>query len=124
MPGSTTTSGIDLAKAVYVPYNDVLYGGDIIVLRPKKSNNINSFFIATLITCINRENIAMVSQGTTIVHLHAHNVAGLNYLLPSIEEQNQIAEYFSNLDKQISLQEQRLEKLKQIKSACLKNMFV
>ena len=44
--------------------------------------------------------------------------------IPSYEEQKQIAEYFSNLDKQISIQEQRLEKLKQIKSACLKNMFV
>ena len=124
MPGSTTTSGIDLAKAVYVPFNEVLYGGDIIVLRPKIPKYINSFFIATLISCINRENIAMVSQGTTIVHLHAHNIAGLIYLIPSVEEQAKIAEYFSNLDKQIFIQEQRLDKLKQIKSACLKNMFV
>ena len=44
--------------------------------------------------------------------------------IPSFAEQKLIAEYFSNLDKQISIQEQRLEKLKQIKSACLKNMFV
>ena len=44
--------------------------------------------------------------------------------IPSFSEQKLIAEYFSNLDKQISIQEQRLEKLKQIKSACLKNMFV
>ena len=124
MPGSTTTSGIDLAKAVYVPFNEVLYGGDIIVLRPKIPKYINSFFIATLSSCINRENIAMVSQGTTIVHLHAHNIAGLIYLIPSVEEQAKIAEYFSNLDKQIFIQEQRLDKLKQIKSACLKNMFV
>lgn len=42
----------------------------------------------------------------------------------SIEEQKKIADYFTNLDSQISLQTQRLEKLKQIKSACLDNMFV
>lgn len=35
-----------------------------------------------------------------------------------------ITSYFCNLDKQISLQAQRLEKLKQIKSACLDKMFV
>jgi len=41
-----------------------------------------------------------------------------------IKEQQRIASYFRSLDKQISLQEQRLEKLKQIKSACLDKMFV
>lgn len=40
------------------------------------------------------------------------------------EEQQQIASFFTSLDKQISLQEQRLEKLKQIKTACLDKMFV
>ena len=41
-----------------------------------------------------------------------------------IIEQQKIASFFTSLDKQISLQEQRLEKLKQIKSACLDKMFV
>ena len=39
-------------------------------------------------------------------------------------EQKAIANYFTSLDSQINLQTQRLEKLKQIKSACLDNMFV
>ena len=41
-----------------------------------------------------------------------------------IQEQQRIASYFRSLDKQISLQEKRLEKLKQIKAACLDKMFV
>ena len=45
-------------------------------------------------------------------------------IAPSINEQQKITSYFCNLDKQISLQAQRLEKLKQIKSACLDKMFV
>lgn len=40
------------------------------------------------------------------------------------KEQQKIASYFTSLDKQISLQEARLEKLKHIKSACLDKMFV
>lgn len=44
--------------------------------------------------------------------------------VPSLQEQQKIASYFCNLDKQISLQTQRLEKLKQIKAACLDKMFV
>ena len=45
-------------------------------------------------------------------------------LIPSKNEQVKIGLFFSNLDKQISLQAQRLEKLKQIKAACLDKMFV
>ena len=41
-----------------------------------------------------------------------------------ISEQRAIASYFTNLDRQINLQSQRLEKLKQIKAACLDKMFV
>lgn len=39
-------------------------------------------------------------------------------------EQQQIASYFTSLDKQITFQTQRLEKLRQIKAACLDKMFV
>ena len=46
------------------------------------------------------------------------------YLTPSINEQRAIASYFTTLDRQITLQSKRLEKLKQIKAACLDNMFV
>ena len=45
-------------------------------------------------------------------------------LVPSYEEQKKIGTFFEILDKQISLQEQKLEKLKQIKAACLDKMFV
>ena len=41
-----------------------------------------------------------------------------------IAEQRAIASFFTNLDRQITLQSQRLEKLKQIKAACLDKMFV
>jgi type I restriction enzyme S subunit len=46
------------------------------------------------------------------------------FTVPSFNEQKAIASYFTSLDTQITLQSQRLEKLKQIKSACLDNMFV
>lgn len=45
-------------------------------------------------------------------------------LVPSYEEQKNIGIFLKALDRQITLQTQRLEKLKQIKAACLDNMFV
>lgn len=55
-----------------------------------------------------------------------YNVFKLIELLSpnNIAEQRAIASYFTNLDRQITLQSQRLEKLKQIKAACLDKMFV
>lgn len=50
--------------------------------------------------------------------------AAMIFLVPSKEEQQKIADYFKTLDRQITLQTRRLEKLKQIKAACLDKMFV
>lgn len=55
--------------------------------------------------------------------IHENDFLRIKVLVPSLPEQ-QIGTYFRNLDQQISLQTQRLEKLKQIKSACLDKMFV
>lgn len=43
---------------------------------------------------------------------------------PGITEQTKIGNYFKNLDKQINLHQTQLEKLKNIKNACLSKMFV
>lgn len=45
-------------------------------------------------------------------------------LVPSYEEQIEIGKILTSLERQISLQSQRLEKLKQIKSVCLDKMFI
>lgn len=68
--------------------------------------------------------LSKCAQGKSVVHLNNDSVSKADVLLPSYEEQQKIADYFTNLDKQISLQSQRLEKLKQIKAACLDMMFV
>jgi len=46
------------------------------------------------------------------------------YISPSLEEQKKIGDFFHSLNIQITLETQRLDKLKQIKSACLDKMFV
>lgn len=45
-------------------------------------------------------------------------------LVPSLEEQQELGRYFATLDRKIALETARLEKLKQIKLACLDKMFV
>ena len=51
--------------------------------------------------------------------------AKFNVLLPkSADEQKQIGAYFKNLDTLITLHQRELEKLKNLKKACLEKMFV
>lgn len=59
-----------------------------------------------------------------LLNISFKNYMELSVPHPSLAEQQAITSYFTSLDRQISLQSQRLEKLKQIKSACLDKMFV
>ena len=71
--------------------------------------------------------LAMCTEGTVTKLKTLKPEAFLNmelYITSSLEEQKLIGNYFTSLDRQISLQSQLLEKLKQIKSACLDKMFV
>lgn len=85
---------------------------------------IHSYFLFAYLKGI--EDFIMSKRvGSGLPNIQKSALAEISVFYPTNSiEQEKVAEYFSNLDKQISIQEQRLEKLKQIKSACLKNMFV
>lgn len=91
------------------------------------TNNVDYDFIGRRLVCRDIIN-EMIKWRQGVVYgqwrIHERDFLTINVLLPSYEEQKQIGKYFSSLDSQITLQTQRLEKLKQIKSACLDNMFV
>lgn len=63
-------------------------------------------------------------QGSKISSISKKALSMTYVTLPTYAEQQAIASYFTALDRKISLQSQRLEKLKQIKAACLDKMFV
>lgn len=71
------------------------------------------------------ERAAEGARNHGLLNIGANDFLDINIWKPeSMEEQQKIADYFTSLDKQIDYQSQRLEKLKQIKSACLDKMFV
>ncbi len=47
-----------------------------------------------------------------------------NVTIPSMPEQNRIVEYFDHIDRLITLHQRKLEKLQNLKKACLEKMFV
>ena len=57
-------------------------------------------------------------------NLSLEQVNGLEIPFPNKEEQKEIGDYFRNLDHLITLHQRKLEKLKNLKKACLKKMFI
>ena len=89
------------------------------------SDYLTHFFDTTLWHKDVAERAAEGARNHGLLNISAEDFLDIAIWKPrSIEEQQQIASYFTSLDKQIALQTQRLEKLKQIKAACLDKMFV
>ena len=62
-------------------------------------------------------------EGSTIKRLYNDNFLKTEFLLPSVEEQQQLGQHFRNLDNLITLQQRKLEALKETKKAMLQKMF-
>ena len=63
-------------------------------------------------------------EGSTIKRLYNDNFLKTQFMMPKLEEQERLGEYFEQLDNLITLHQRKLEKLKNIKQAYLNEMFV
>ncbi|MCD8881417.1 restriction endonuclease subunit S [Mammaliicoccus sciuri] len=115
-----TAEDIATASSLNVK-GDVYIGGDLNILTPiNKDGN----FISLSMNGINKWKIAKLAQGKTVVHLYNENLKTLNLNIPvSREEQEKIGEFFSKLDRQIELEEQKLAKLEEQKKGYMQKIF-
>lgn len=123
MPASGETPE-DISCASAIKARGIILGGDLNILRFDTDYYDTTFVALSLSNGKAKKDLSNMAQGKSVVHLHNSDIGKVDMFIPSFVEQQQIASYFTNLDRQITLQTQRLEKLKQIKSACLDNMFV
>lgn len=95
----------------------------IIFAEPKEK--ICSFFLNFQFqTTQVKKEIVNITTGNTIKHILSSEMKKFDVLLPEYNEQAQIGAFFNHLDTLITLQQHELEKLKNIKKACLEKMFV
>lgn len=87
--------------------------------------NIDSYFLAYILRSFTfRKRITFLAQGISRYNISKTKVMEIEISMPDMNEQIKIGKYFQNLDNLISLQQKKLEKLKNIKKACLEKMFV
>lgn len=68
--------------------------------------------------------IGMNKTETAVPHLSLNDIRNFEIMVPGLAEQNKIGTYFSNLDRLITLHQQKCEELKKIKKFMLQKMFV
>ena len=104
-------TAIDIATARYVPFDDVLLGGDLNILR---SNKVNGSFLAYQLNGKRKYDIARVAQGVSVVHLYGEHLKNIVISLPVIEEQQKISRLLHLLDERIATQNKIIEKLQSL----------
>lgn len=121
IPSSGETSE-DIATASCLVSNKVVYiGGDINIITPKKDKGT---FISLSLNNVNKNEIAKFAQGKSVVHLYNDHLKKTKIKIPNnLNEQEKIGTFFSKLDRQIELEEKKLELLEQQKKGYMQKIF-
>jgi type I restriction enzyme S subunit len=77
-----------------------------------------------LFTMLEKFDFSLYTTGSTIPHVYYRDYSECVILVPCLEEQKEIGNYFSKLDNLITLFQRKLQLLKNIKQALLEKMFV
>ena len=86
--------------------------------------NFDLKFLCTLLGTDNMLNqYKSMAAGSTVNNLNKELVGGTKVLLPIINEQVQIGQYFSQIDNLITLHQRKYEKLLDVKKAFLEKLI-
>ena len=136
-----TEEGLNKSSAKVLPVGTVLFtsragiGKTAILLKegctnqgfqsivPNK-NKLDSYFIFTRSEELKRYG-ETVGAGSTFVEVSGKQMANMELMMPTtMDEQQKIGEYFSNLDNLITLHQRKIDKIKNMKKAMLDQMFI
>lgn len=104
-------TAIDISTARCVPFNNILLGGDLNIIRLKHDDG---GFFAYQLNGARKKDIARVAQGVSVVHLYGENLKHIRVYHPAIEEQKKITRLLSLIDERIATQNKIIYKLKSL----------
>ena len=113
-------TAIDISTARCVPFNNILLGSDLNIIRLKYDDG---GFFAYQLNGVRKKDIACVAQGVSVVHLYGENLKQIRVYYPAIEEQKKITHLLSLIDERIATQNKIIEDLKKLKSAIVDKLY-
>ncbi len=112
-------TAIDISTARCVPYNNILLGGDLNIIRLKYDDG---GFFAYQLNGARKKDIAHVAQGVSVVHLYGENLKQIRIYHPAIEEQKKTTRLLSLIDERIATQNKIIEKLESLIKGITQNI--
>ncbi len=115
----------DLGKAVMIDFkpNSLISGIHTHLFRPL-NNAISNFLIFYTKTLSYKKFIRQQGTGISVLGISKKSLLNLNVLIPRSElEQQKVGKFFSKLDRQIELEEQKIELLQQQKKGYIQKIF-
>lgn len=100
-------TAIDIAVARCVPFDNILLGGDLNIIRLHKDDGA---FMAYQLNGKRKIDIAKLAQGVSVVHLYGDNIKAIKTYNPCLQEQQKIVKLLSMLDERMELQNKIIEK--------------
>jgi type I restriction enzyme S subunit len=121
MPTSDVTPN-GLATASCIKESDVILGGDVLIIR-QDIKKIEGVYLAYYIKHFRNDVMKLVS-GSTVYHLYGSDMKNLQVLIPCLDEQIKIANFFTDIDLKIAVLNTKIESNQNFKKGLLQKMFV
>lgn len=118
IPASGETQ-IDIATASCVLKSGIALGGDLNIIKTKQ----NGVFMSYYLNNAQKQQIASLAQGISVVHLYSSQLALLEIQLPTLPEQTKIANFLSSIDEKIKKVEVQITKTEIWKKGLLQQLF-
>ncbi len=123
-PTSETADDIGHVMVIEESLENTVYSYHLMRFRPQEGVFYKTFPNYCFDTESVRSQMSLMAQGVQRFVLSKSQFENIVVLLPKIEEQIEIATFFTNLDNLITVHQHRLEKLKNIKKSMLQKMFI
>ena len=105
-----------------IPDNCVVHGGFMLIASSDEPEFVNTLMSSQWYTKF--INVYVAGGNGAIGNLNKNYLDEQIVLVPSKKERKKIGNYFSNLDRLITLHQRKLDKLKTLKKAMLEKMFI
>lgn len=119
---SSGESAQDISRASVVNIPNVILGGDLNIITLKGS--LEPEFLALNITNgASKKKIMRLAQGKSVVHIRNNDLKNVPVFHPSKNEQSRISDFIISIEKNITLHQRKLDKLKDLKEVYLQNLL-
>ncbi len=122
VPASGETAE-EISRASVVKNKGIILGGDLNILSLQKDKYNPEFFALTISSGTSQKRLSKLAQGKSVVHLHNEDLSGLQIKVPSLAEQQKIADFLSNVDSIITAETKILNILQKKKKALMQKLF-